>query len=385
VIFSGLRSRACTIPRSQSTNLPPVCPRHCLGEETSFDSSKIQEKPGQFTYLAIDAGMLWYVEQISKLSPSFPVPRIVTTGDINLAVHEMGDGPPVILVHGFPELAYSWRHQLPALAAAGYRAIAPDMRGYGGSDKPPQVTDYTIQKLIGDLEGLCNAMSIDRAVFVGHDWGAMITWHMALLAPQRMAGLVALNIPHIPRPPINPIIYMRWKLGKDFYIVNFQRSDEADRRFAEDPRRFIDVMMRRRQFSRVPAQSESAKRRPLSLLQALDQDEPAGEALLNSEELDVYAAAFEAGGFTGPINWYRNWTRNWKSMKGVDQTVRVPALFVEAQNDIIISRKQIEAMKPFVTDLEIRMIENCGHWTQQEKAAELNRIMLDWLARRFPL
>ena len=228
-------------------------------------------------------------------------------------------------------------------------------------------------------------LSISKAVIVGHDWGAMITWHMALLAPQRMAGLINLNIPHIPRPPINPITYMRWKLGKDFYIVNFQKSDEADLRFAEDPRRFINVMMRRRQFSRPPPQPGSKKRRPLSLIQALDQDEPAGEALLNDEELDVYAAAFAASGFIGPINWYRNWARNWKSMKGVDQTVRVPSLFVQAENDIIISQKQIEAMKPFVTDLEIQMIENCGHWTQQEKPAELNRIMLDWLARRYPL
>ena len=315
----------------------------------------------------------------------FPAPTIVNTGGINLAVHEMGEGPPVILIHGFPELAYSWRHQLPALASAGYRAIAPDMRGYGGSDKPPQVDDYTIQKLIGDVEGLMAALSIDKAVVIGHDWGAMLTWQMALLSPQRMAGLITLNIPHIPRPPINPINYMRWKLGKDFYIVNFQKSDEADRRFAEDPRRFINVMMRRRQFSRGPSATGSKKRRPLNLIAALDQDQPAGEALLSAEELDVYADAFAAGGFTGPINWYRNWAQNWKSTKGVDQTVRVPALFVGAANDIIISQSQIEAMRPFVPDLEIQMIEECGHWTQQEKPDELNRIIIDWLTRRYPL
>ena len=320
-----------------------------------------------------------------KPAPFFPAPRIVNTGEIDLAVYELGDGPPVILVHGFPELAYSWRHQLPALAAAGYRAIAPDMRGYGGSGKPKVVTDYAIQNLIADVEGLMEALSIDKAVMIGHDWGAMLAWHMALLAPERLAGLVNLNIPHIPRPPIDPITYMRFKLGKDFYIVNFQKSDEADRRFAEDPRRFINVMMRRKQFSPEQSTSGTKKRRPLSLIEALDRDEPAGEALLNDEDLDVYANAFAAGGFTGPINWYRNWSRNWKSMKGVDQTVRIPTLFVGAANDIIISHKQIEAMKPFVPDLEIRMIENCGHWTQQEKPDELNRIILDWLARRYPL
>jgi pimeloyl-ACP methyl ester carboxylesterase len=324
-----------------------------------------------------------------KINPApfsaFPEAGIVDTGEIRLAVHELGDGPPLILVHGFPELAYSWRHQLPALAAAGYRAIAPDMRGYGGSDKPRLVTDYTIQHLVGDIEGLMAALSIERAVIVGHDWGAMITWQMALLAPQKMAGLICLNIPHIPRPPINPITYMRFKLGKDFYIVNFQKSDEADQRFAEDPRRFINMMMRRKQFTRERSGSRRGKRPAFSLLQALDRDEPAGQALLSNAELDVYAVAFAAGGFTGPINWYRNWARNWKSTKGVDQTVRIPALYVGAENEILISRKQIEAMKPYVPDLEIQMIKDCGHWTQQEKPQELNRVILDWLARHYPL
>lgn len=309
---------------------------------------------------------------------------MVKTGQVQLAVHELGEGPPLVLVHGFPELAYSWRHQLPALAAAGYRAIAPDMRGYGGSDKPLHVTDYAIQNLVGDVKGLMGALSIDKAVIIGHDWGAIVTWQMALLEPQSMAGLVCLNIPHIPRPPVNPITWMRFKLGKDFYIVDFQLSDEADRRFAEDPRRFIDIMMRRRQFPKDRPRAQRGKRRPLSLLWLLDQEEPTGRAILSEAELDVYADAFAAGGFTGPINWYRNWTHNWKSTKGVDQTVRVPSLFIGAQDDRIISAKQIEAMKPHVEDLEIRMIENCGHWTQQERPDELNRILLDWLARRYP-
>jgi pimeloyl-ACP methyl ester carboxylesterase len=324
------------------------------------------------------------MSQAPAQSPDFPDARIVDTGEVKLAVHELGNGPPLILVHGFPELAYSWRHQLPVLADAGYHAIAPDMRGYGGSDKPLPVTDYAIQNLIGDLKGLMRALSLEKAVVIGHDWGALVTWQMSLLEPDLMAGLICLNIPHIPRPPINPILYMRLRLGKDFYIVNFQKSDEADRRFAEDPRRFIDVLMRRRQFTRDRASARPKRRRPLSLIAALDQEEPAGQPFLSEEELDVYASAFAAGGFTGPINWYRNWARNWKSTKGIDQTVRVPALFIGADSDIVISQRQIDAMKPHVEDLEIRMIEDCGHWTQQEKPAELNRIMLDWLSRRYP-
>jgi len=327
--------------------------------------------------------MLVKMEQISKLSPDFPDFRMVDTGEIQLAVHEHGEGPAVILVHGFPELAFSWRHQIPALAAAGYRVIAPDMRGYGGSEKPSQVSDYTIQKLIGDLEGLLDVLSIDKALLVGHDWGALVTWQMALLAPQRMAGLINLNIPFFKRPPVNPITLMRLKLGKDFYIVNFQDSAAADRRFAEDPARFIDVLMRKRRVNREP-RKKRGKRRPLSLIDMLDRDDPGGEVLLTAEELKVYADAFAAGGFTGPINWYRNFKHNWKSTRGVDQVVRIPTLFIGATDDAIVSRGQIDAMKANVPDLEIQMIDDCGHWTQQEQPGELNSIMLEWMARRYP-
>ena len=132
-------------------------------------------------------------------------------------------------------------HDLTSAEVVGLLSLAVDVKA-NPSDKPAQVEDYGIQHLIGDLQGLCRALSIEQALFIGHDWGAMLVWQMALLAPERMAGLINLNIPHIPRPPINPLTYMRFKLGKDFYIVNFQKSDEADRRFAEDPRRFINTM-----------------------------------------------------------------------------------------------------------------------------------------------
>jgi len=309
-----------------------------------------------------------------------------------MAVHELGEGPPVILVHGFPELAFSWRHQLPALADAGYHAIAPDMRGYGGTDKPPLVADYTMQKLIGDLCGLLSALAVERAIWVGHDWGALVGWQMTLLAPQRMAGYIALNIPFFKRPPVNPITLMRLRFGRDFYIVNFQDSDEADRRFAEDPARFIDVLMRRRSRRQASAYLKQdrpwlslRRRRPLSLLALLAAENPPGDPLLTAAELDYYARAFAAGGFTGPINWYRNFGHNWRSTRGVDQTVRVPTLFIGAEDEIVAGRRQIEAMRPHVEDLEVQMIADCGHWTQQERPAETNRLVLDWLARRYPV
>ena len=312
----------------------------------------------------------------------FPQARIIEANGINMAVHEQGDGTPVLFVHGFPELAYSWRYQLPVIAAAGYRVIAPDMRGYGGTDKPQGIEQYTVQKLIGDIEGLLDALDIARAHVVAHDWGALLAWQLALLAPERMLSLTALNIPFFPRPPIDPIEIMRAALGKDFYIVNFQDSDEADRRCAEDPERVFEVMMRKNVISRERFNTLPKEMRSFSLLAALSRIELSGDPLLSPEEAQVYVEAFAAGGFTAPINWYRNWSQNWASSADVEQVVSVPTLFIEAVDDVIISPEQISAMKPHVRDLEIRTIEHCGHWSQQEKPAELNALLLNWLSAR---
>lgn len=318
------------------------------------------------------------------MSIAFPEPVMIETNGIRMAVHSQGSGPPVLLLHGFPELAYSWRHQLPALAAAGYQAIAPDLRGYGGTDKPGGVSDYAIDTLIADVTGLLDALQLPRAFFIGHDWGALLLWQMSLLVPKRIAGLIALNIPFLPRPSVDPVALMRDRLGRDFYIVNFQDSGEADRRFAEDPARFIDRMMRRRPITRERFDSLPRKQKTVSLLALLNRPQAAGDSLLDDVELAVYAAAFTKGGFSGPINWYRNWSRNWAASEHVEQRVRVPALFIGATDDIVVSPAQIEAMRPYVDDLEIQMIDECGHWTQQEKPDELNERMLEWMRRRYP-
>ncbi|MFQ5548228.1 MAG: alpha/beta fold hydrolase [Woeseia sp.] len=319
------------------------------------------------------------------MSISFPAPDLVDTNGIRMAAHQQGRGPPVILLHGFPELAFSWRHQLPALAAAGYRAIAPDQRGYGATDKPGGVADYTIQKLISDITGLLDALELERAVFVGHDWGALVLWQMALLAPERMAGLVNLTIPFFARRPTDPISLMRDFLGDDFYIVNFQDSNEADLKCDADPGRVFDVLMRTGQEPRGRLETLPKDRRVFSLLKALARKELRGEPLLNQEEHRVFTEAFKAGGFRGPINWYRNWSHNWSSTEGVEQTVNVPTLFIGAQDDILVLPAHIEAMKPHVPDLEIHMIGDCGHWTQQEKPEAVNELILAWLARRYPV
>jgi microsomal epoxide hydrolase/non-specific protein-tyrosine kinase len=372
--------------------------------------------------------------------PMFPEPHFVTANGLDMAVYEQGDGPAVIFLHGFPELAYSWRHQLPAFADAGFRAIAPDLRGYGRTTAPPDVADYRMSELIADVDGLLDALELERAIFVGHDWGALILWNMAMLAPQRIERLVILNIPHFPRLPVDPISVMRERFGNDFYIVNFQDSDEADRLFASDPARFINRLMRTKRierlvilniphFPRLPVDPISVMRerfgndfyivnfqdsdeadrlfasdparfinrlmrknqltreqferlppehQVISLIRTMQQQQASGDPLLTSEELEYYAAAFAASGFTGPINWYRHWTQNWEQLEGVDHSIDIPTLFIGAHNDVVIRLEHIEGMKPMVGDLTMHMLD-CGHWTQQEEPEKVNRLILDWL------
>ena len=312
----------------------------------------------------------------------FPEPYYVDTNGIRMAVHEQGAGPAIILLHGFPELAFSWRHQLPALATAGYRAIAPDQRGYGRTDAPDDVRDYRIEELIGDVHGLLDALDLERAIFVGHDWGAMLLWHMAMLAPERIDKLIILNIPHFPRSPADPIAIWRQRFGDEFYIVNFQDSDEADRVFAEDTKHFFDVVMRRNTITKEVFDTLPAERQVVSLLRSLSREQQPGKPLLGARERDYYAAAFDSSGFTGPINWYRNFTHNWQRLEDIDQRIDIPTLFIGAVDDVIVLPEHIDGMKSLLTDLEIHMLEDCGHWSQQERPGEVNRVMLEWLMQR---
>ena len=307
---------------------------------------------------------------------------MIKANGLEMAVYEQGSGAPVILLHGFPELAFSWRHQLPALADAGFRAIAPDQRGYGRTTAPPNVADYRISKLIDDVHGLLDALELETAVFIGHDWGALLLWQMAMLAPERMEKLVALNIPHFAQPPVDPIAIFRERFGDDFYIVNFQDSDEADRVFAADPAHFINRMMRKNMITREQYEKLPPEYQVINLLRATRAAEASGDALLTESELEYYAAGFTRSGFTGPINWYRNWTQNWKQLRGIDPQIRIPTLFIGAANDVIVGPQHIEGMKPLIDDLTVHVLDDCGHWTQQERPEQVNQLILDWLVER---
>jgi epoxide hydrolase A/B len=306
--------------------------------------------------------------------------RIVRTNGIRMAVAEQGDGPAVVLCHGFPEIAYSWRHQLPALAAAGFRAIAPDQRGYGATESPPSVNDYDIHHLTGDLVGLLDALGLERAVFAGHDWGGIVVWHMALLHPARTAGVIGVNTPYFPRSSAPPLTLMRAMWGDNYYVVHFQKAGDADARLVRDVPRVFTQLMR----AGVPAAGPATLQHGRNMVEAIEGPELPGQPLLSAAELDVYVRAFERTGFTGGINWYRNLDRNWETTPELDGArIEVPSLMITAEHDPVLRPELADGMRDLVPDLEVTMIPACGHWTQQERPAELSRIMIDWLTRRF--
>lgn len=321
---------------------------------------------------------------------NFPEQRYIDTNGIRMAIYEAGpeDGVPIVLCHGFPELGYSWRHQIPALAKAGFRVIAPDQRGYGntgGPKGPEAVPLYDMEHLTGDLVGMLDVLGIDKAIFCGHDWGGMVVWQMPLRHPDRVAGVIGVNTPFIPRGPIDPIAGMRMVFGEDMYIVFFQKFGVAEKMFEADVARSMRFWYRKSAMKLADFDALPAEQKNFSFLKTFDADESTwpGQPLLTSEELDYYTGAFRKSGFEGGINWYRNFTRNWQQSEGQIEKVDSPCLMISAADDIVLRPEMTIGMEQYVPDLEKHVIPDCGHWTQSEKPQELNALMIDWLKRRF--
>jgi epoxide hydrolase A/B len=293
--------------------------------------------------------------------------RRMQTNGIELQVRDEGEGELVVLCHGFPELGYSWRHQLPALTAAGFRVLAPDMRGYGESARPEEVEAYDVASLCADMCGLLDAAGERSAVFVGHDWGANVVWQMAILHPERVRAVAGLSVPFIPRAPAPPIPIMREHLGEDFYIVWFQQPGVADEALARDVRRTLTT-------SRVWT-ARWAEEEP-------DGSMPKRPVWLSEEELAVYVSSFERTGFTGGLNWYRNIDRNWElSAPFAERRIEHPAMFLTGERDSVRNFMPAEAMDGWVTDLrELIVVPEVGHWVQQEAPDAVNAALLAFLA-----
>jgi pimeloyl-ACP methyl ester carboxylesterase len=290
--------------------------------------------------------------------------RQLRLNGIELHVVEEGSGPLVVLCHGFPELAFSWRHQIPVLARAGYRVVAPDMRGFGDSSRPDGVEAYDVMSLCGDMTGLLDALGEDSAIYVGHDWGASLVWSLAVLEPARVRAVAGLSVPFVPRAPAAPIPIMRRHLGGDFYIVWFQEPGPADEALARDVRRTLTTS---RQWTAAWAQEVGRT--------------PKLPPWLSEDELAVYVRAFERTGFTGGLNWYRNVDRNWELTESVaDRHVEQPALFLTGELDAVRGFMPAEAMQGWVDDLRAEnVIPGAGHWVQQQSPDEVNDALLKFL------
>jgi pimeloyl-ACP methyl ester carboxylesterase len=317
--------------------------------------------------------------------------RTVETNGIRMHVAEQGEGPLVLLCHGFPESWYSWRHQLTALAAAGFHAVAPDMRGYGQTDQPAEIDQYTLLHLVGDMVGLVDALGGGPAVIAGHDWGAPVAWHAALLRPDRFRAVIGLSVPYRPRGSVRPTTAMPQTDDAIFYQLYFQAPGVAEAELSRDVRSSIRRILfsgsgeGRRAHAGLgnPAAVGMVPRGGGFLRHTAEPATP--PSWLTEADVDFYAGEFTRAGFRGGLNWYRNIDRNWELMAPyAGARVTVPALYVAGDQDLVVHFRGMDQLLPnlkkFVPELrQTIMLPGCGHWTQQERPKEVNDAILAFL------
>ncbi|MCG2589899.1 alpha/beta fold hydrolase [Rhodohalobacter sulfatireducens] len=305
----------------------------------------------------------------------FPKPTMIPVNGIELEVFEAGEqnaGKPIVLCHGWPEHAFTWRHQVPALVQGGYHVIAPNQRGYGNSSRPAEVTDYDILQLTDDLIGLLDHYGYEDATFIGHDWGANVVWSLAQLHPERVNRIINLALPYQERGEIPWIELMEKYMGSDNYFVHFNRQPGvADAILDKHARQFLRNLFRKN----VPPAPPDPGMYMINLAKA---NEPQGELVMSVQELAVFVSAFESSGFTGSINWYRNLDRNWHLLADVNPVIKHPALMIYGDRDMI---PKSERLPEFVPNVEVVSLD-CGHWIQQEKPDETNQVIVEWLERQ---
>lgn len=300
-----------------------------------------------------------------------PTERFVQTNGVTLKVLEAGEpgNPVVVLTHGFPELAYSWRHQIPVLAAAGYHVLAPDQRGYGGSSRPDGIDAYNIVELTADIAGLLDDVGAERAVLIGHDWGSPVATNFPLFFPERVSAVAALSVPPVPRASGPPTQIWRRIVGDNFfYILYFQEPGVADAALGADVR---ESMRRMVTMEGVSAPPEELTGRPV----------PPLPDWISADEFEHYVEAFGETGFTGPLNWYRNFDRNWELTENTPApTITAPVLFLAGTADPVLGFTPRDRVHHVVTgDYREVLIDGAGHWLQQERPDEVNTVLLEFL------
>lgn len=322
------------------------------------------------------------------MTPDF---RIIDTNGIKIRAAVQGEGPLVVMVHGFPESWYSWRHQMAPIAAAGFTACAIDVRGYGGSDKPRAVEAYTLKEICADVAGVIEALSPGKpAVLIGHDWGAPIVWHTAVLHPKQVRAVAGLSVPYFGLPPasLDLIIKAMYEdQGKFFYQRYFKDEGVAEAAFEADVRSGL-----RKLYFTGSGDSQGYwggvdKVHGDPLLDGLEN--PAQfPAWMSAADIDYFVSEFEGSGFRGPLNRYRNHTRDWEHMNTVaDRVVHQPSLFIVGEADLVLKmfggsyEVALERMRANASDLRgAHLIPKIGHWTQQEAPEQTTGLLIDWLA-----
>jgi pimeloyl-ACP methyl ester carboxylesterase len=309
--------------------------------------------------------------------------RMIQTNGINMHIAEAGSGPLVVFCHGWPESWYSWRHQLSAIADAGFHAVAPDQRGYGKTDKPAEIASYTQLHMVGDIVGLLDALGEETATIVGHDWGAPVAWNSALLRPDRFPAVVGMSVPYGSRGDFAPLTALKAAYGENFfYILYFQEPGVAEAELEAD----VDSTMRKLLFSAsgdAVRTEEMVQPRPMATTKFLDnmQDPQTLPSWLTQADVDYFADEFKQSGFRGGLNWYRNLDRNWELMGAWrNAKVTVPALFITGEKDVVRTfapEAGIRANVPNLKDLVI--VPGAGHWVQQERPEEVNAAIIGFL------
>lgn len=310
--------------------------------------------------------------------------KTVTANNIHMRYAEIGSGPLVLFCHGWPESWYSWRHQLVAVSAAGFRCVAPDMRGYGGTEAPEPIDQYTLLHLVGDMAELTKALGESRAFIVGHDWGAPVAWHAALWRPDLFPAVCAMSVPYAP-PGYIDILTALDKLGiHDFYLQYFQKPGVPEAELQQD----IKGALRRLYYTASGDFTEQGKgfaRLPAGTLLGNTADPTTLPAWLQSADLDYYAQEFARAGFRGGLNWYRNLRRNWElAAPWRGQPIRQPSLFIAGSRDGVLkfpaAQAQLDAYPKTLPGLRgSHIIDGAGHWVQQERSDEVNRLLIAFL------
>ena len=321
--------------------------------------------------------------------------RFIETNGIRMRIAEMGDeGPIVLFVHGWPESWFSWRHQIPAIANAGYRVVVPEMRGYGKTDAPESVDDYDIVHLAADMVGVLDAVGVkkgvkkgeEKATIVGHDWGAVVAANTVLLHPERFSSLVLMSVPHRGRAAESPMEAMKARFGDDFFYILYHNEPDgvADAEYDGNPRGLLSRLYLSPGSPREAPEVTDPKRSAGGWIPRLG----AAQGLpgwLTQADLDYYVAQFESSGFRGGVNYYRNIQRNWEITEHLaDGKIEVPTLFIAGQKDVVIGGATVPMlttmMEGVINDLrDVVLVPEIGHWVQQEDPAATNEALLGFL------